>query len=131
MPYGTDFHSCLMGVGGFCCNSRPYSPEQRLYVVGSNEQENRFRILKLDRTEPRRLVLLPEATAGSLREIKSILATIEGANAGNSASLAQEGGVAVQKGINKILSAYGIAGQGGGLALFNGSVAKSRVANRN
>ncbi len=85
-------------------------------MVGSNEQENRFRILKLDRTEPKRLFLLPEAKAGSLREIKSIIATIDGANAGSESSstsgssAASPSGIAGQKGINKILSAYGIAG---------------------
>lgn len=75
-----------------------------MYIVGCNEQENRFRILKVDRCDPRKLNLLPEARAGSIREIKSILATIEGACASN------EGESQSQKGINKVLSAYGIAG---------------------
>ncbi len=83
---------------------------QRYYIVGSNEQENRFRILKLDRCDPRRLVLLPEARASSIREIKSILATIEGANSGGADAGSSSSSTSGHKGINKVLSAYGIAG---------------------
>ena len=53
-------------------------------------------------------MLLPEARARSLAEIRCILATIEGANAGSGGVGGQDGGAF--PGVRKVLSAYGIAG---------------------
>ena len=77
-----------------------------------------IKIIQVDRTEPRRLVLLPEARARGTREMKSILQTIEGANAGGGGGSSGPGAASTSsasshsqgKGLTKVLSAYGIAG---------------------
>ena len=46
---------------------------QRYYLVGSNNTETKFRVLKLDRTEPRELVISDDKIVYSAREIRELL----------------------------------------------------------
>ena len=46
---------------------------QRYYLVGSNNTETKFRVLKLDRTEPRVLVISDDKIVYSAREIRELL----------------------------------------------------------
>ena len=39
---------------------------QRFFVVGSNNTETRFRVLKIDRTEPRDLIIVDDKVGGKI-----------------------------------------------------------------
>ncbi|BFZ10295.1 hypothetical protein BsWGS_13334 [Bradybaena similaris] len=80
-----------------------YETRARYYVVGSNKSESRFRVLKIDRTEPKELHIHDDKIEYSRSEIHSVLSTVDGGNKtkrqGNHAS-----------GLSKNISAFGIAG---------------------
>lgn len=46
---------------------------QRYYLVGSNNTETKFRVLKLDRTEPRELIISDDKIVYTAREIRELL----------------------------------------------------------
>ena len=50
---------------------------QRYYLVGSNNTETKFRVLKLDRTEPKELLLSDDHIVYSAKEIRELLVTIQ------------------------------------------------------
>ncbi|XP_005103334.1 polyphosphoinositide phosphatase isoform X2 [Aplysia californica] len=80
-----------------------YETKARYYIVGSNKSETRFRVLKIDRTEPRELVIHDDKVEYSRSEIRSVLSMIDGGNKpkkqGNNST-----------GLSKNISAFGIAG---------------------
>ncbi|XP_076466433.1 polyphosphoinositide phosphatase-like isoform X2 [Babylonia areolata] len=80
-----------------------YETKARFYIVGSNKIESRFRVLKIDRTEPRELVISDDKAEYSRTEIRSVLSMIDG---GNKSKRAAQGSV----GLSKTTSAFGIAG---------------------
>ncbi|XP_046335599.2 polyphosphoinositide phosphatase-like isoform X2 [Haliotis rufescens] len=80
-----------------------YETKARFYIVGSNKTETKFRVLKIDRTEPRELVVHDDKVEYSKTEIRNILTMI---NVGNQTPLARRGGV----GLTKTVSAFGIVG---------------------
>ena len=45
--------------------------------MGSNNTETKFRVLKLDRTEPRELVISDDKIVYSAKEIRELLVTIQ------------------------------------------------------
>ena len=61
-------------------------------------------MLKIDRTEPRELVIVEETACHSREEIAR---TLEMVNSGNSAKVGQK----VGSGFNRVTSAYGIVGK--------------------
>lgn len=67
-------------------------------MVGSNNTETRFRVLKIDRTDPRELNFEDDKLEYSPDEIKQLIYTIESANRLTYSS-------------TKIISAFGIVGQ--------------------
>ncbi|XP_059153986.1 polyphosphoinositide phosphatase-like [Physella acuta] len=80
-----------------------YETKARYYIVGSNKSETRYRVLKIDRTEPRDLVIHDDKVEYNRSEIRSVLSMIDGGNkpkkqGSNSA------------GLSKNISAFGIAG---------------------
>ncbi|KAK7474795.1 hypothetical protein BaRGS_00033976 [Batillaria attramentaria] len=80
-----------------------YETKARFYIVGSNKIETRFRVLKIDRTEPRDLVIQDDKVEYSRTEIRSVLSMIDG---GNKSKRAAQG----SSGLSKTTSAFGIAG---------------------
>jgi hypothetical protein len=46
---------------------------QRYYLVGSNNTESKFRVLKLDRTEPRELGISDDKIVYTAKEIRELL----------------------------------------------------------
>ncbi|KAK7108164.1 polyphosphoinositide phosphatase-like isoform X2 [Littorina saxatilis] len=80
-----------------------YETKARFYIVGSNKIETRFRVLKIDRTEPRDLVINDDKVEYSRTEIRSVLSMIDG---GNKTKRAAQGSA----GLSKTTSAFGIAG---------------------
>ena len=49
---------------------------QRLYVVGSNDSQSKFRVLKIDRTEARDLIINDDKIIYTEREIRDLLTMI-------------------------------------------------------
>lgn len=74
---------------------------QRFYLIGSNNTQTRFRVLKIDRTDPRELILVDDKVEYNKQEIHQLLNMI---GFGNS----RTGGRST--GINKLVSAFGIVG---------------------
>ena len=50
-----------------------YMTKSRIYIVGSNNMETKFRVLKIDRTEPRSLKISDDKIVYSQKEVKSLL----------------------------------------------------------
>lgn len=46
---------------------------QRFFLVGSNQTETKFRILKIDRTETKELVVVEDQARYSSKEMKELL----------------------------------------------------------
>ena len=63
----------ISAVVKFFVSSRVTFSLQRYYLVGSNNTETKFRVLKLDRTEPRELVISDDKIVYSAREIRELL----------------------------------------------------------
>ncbi|XP_077866108.1 polyphosphoinositide phosphatase-like [Saccoglossus kowalevskii] len=76
---------------------------QRFYLVGSNNTETRFFVLKIDRTEPKDLVIHDDRMEYTQHEIKDLLNMI---NEGNKPKLVQRG----MSGLSRTVSAFGIVG---------------------
>lgn len=72
---------------------------QRFYLVGSNQTESKFRILKMDRTEPKGLILVEDQARYSSKEMKELLATIACVNKPKNPG-----------GLVRAVSAFGIVG---------------------
>ena len=72
-------------------------------MVGSNVDEEHFRVLKIDRSEPRELVLHDDGTVYTKAEFLDLLKMIE---VGNRTKVGQRMG----SGLNKTMSSYGIIG---------------------
>ncbi|XP_028034235.1 polyphosphoinositide phosphatase isoform X1 [Bombyx mandarina] len=76
-----------------------YETKARFYLIGSNNTETRFRVLKIDRTDPRDLTLVDDKVEYNKQEIHQLLNMIGfGNRTGRSA------------GLNKLVSAFGIVG---------------------
>jgi len=74
---------------------------QRFFIVGSNQGETKFRVLKIDRMESRKLVVVEDPAQYNVKEIKELLSTLA---AGSSYSKSGSGNLA------KTISAFGILG---------------------
>lgn len=81
-----------------------YETKSRFYVVGSNNTQSRFRVLKIDRQDPRRLNISDDTTVYNSREIRELLTMID---VGNRSKVGQKMG----SGLTRTVSAFGIAGQ--------------------
>ena len=80
-----------------------YETKSRLYVVGSNNTQSRFRVLKIDRTDPKGLNISDDTTLYNAKEIKELLTMID---VGNRSKIGQKMG----SGLTRQGSAFGIAG---------------------
>ena len=81
-----------------------YETKSRFYVVGSNNTQSKFRVLKIDRMDPRKLNISDDTTVYSNREIRDLLNMIDG---GNRSKIGQRMG----SGLTRTVSAFGIAGK--------------------
>lgn len=70
-------------------------------MVGSNQTESKFRILKIDRTDPKELQLVEDPSHYTSKEMKELLATIASVNRSKPAS---------SGGLVRTVSAFGILG---------------------
>ncbi|XP_050300102.1 polyphosphoinositide phosphatase [Anthonomus grandis grandis] len=76
-----------------------YETKSKYYLVGSNNNQTRFRVLKIDRTEPLELEIYDDKVEYSADEIKDLVGMIESGNRKAGAS-----------GISRFISAFGIVG---------------------
>jgi len=80
-----------------------YETKTRFYIVGSNEDQSKFRVLKIDRTDPKELVINDDKIIYNEKEIRELLTMID---VGNRSKVGQKMG----SGFNKTISSYGIIG---------------------
>ncbi|UYV76306.1 FIG4 [Cordylochernes scorpioides] len=76
---------------------------KRFYIIGSNNTQTKFRVLKIDRTEPHELVVVDDQIEYSSKQMKDMLNTIHAGN--KNTSLKSTG-----TGFVRIVSAFGIVG---------------------
>ncbi|XP_047530610.1 polyphosphoinositide phosphatase [Vanessa atalanta] len=76
-----------------------YETKTRFYLIGSNNTQTRFRVLKIDRTDSKELILVDDKVEYNKQEIHQLLNMIGfGNRSGRS------------PGLNKLVSAFGIVG---------------------
>lgn len=73
--------------------------------MGSNNTLTRFRVLKIDRTEPRELTVVDDKIEYTQDEIKDLVNMIDTGNRNRAGQRSKTGGVA------KVVSAFGIMGK--------------------
>lgn len=73
---------------------------QRFYLIGSNNTQTRFRVLKIDRTDPKELILVDDKVEYNKQEIHQLLNMIGFGNRNGR-----------NAGFNKLVSAFGIVGK--------------------
>ncbi|XP_063228139.1 polyphosphoinositide phosphatase isoform X3 [Bacillus rossius redtenbacheri] len=82
-----------------------YETKARFYLVGSNNKQTRFRVLKIDRTEPRELVVVDDGAEYSQEQIRDLVTMID---VGNRTRVGQR---LSSNGVARIVSAFGIVGR--------------------
>ncbi|KYN06533.1 Polyphosphoinositide phosphatase [Cyphomyrmex costatus] len=82
-----------------------YETKSRFYLMGSNNTLTRFRVLKIDRMEPRELVVMDDKREYTQDEIKDLVNMIDVGNRTRAGQRSNVGGVA------RIVSAFGIVGK--------------------
>nr|XP_054753115.1 polyphosphoinositide phosphatase-like [Lytechinus pictus] len=90
-----------------------YETKARFYVIGSNNAETEFRVLKIDRTEARELLLTDDKIAYTLPQIKDLLQTLRHGNRGSSTASSSSSSSSSSNpmaGWSRNVSAFGIAG---------------------
>jgi len=81
-----------------------YETKQRYYLIGTNNMENKYRVLKVDRTDAKELIIHDDGVTYSQKEIKQMLQMID---VGNRTKQSAQRNVA---GMTKTLSAFGVVG---------------------
>ena len=80
-----------------------YETKSRFYLVGSNNTQTSFRVLKIDRQDPKNLHISDDKTIYTNREIRNLLTMID---VGNRSKIGQK----IGSGLTKTVSAFGLAG---------------------
>ncbi|XP_076673336.1 polyphosphoinositide phosphatase FIG4 isoform X3 [Andrena cerasifolii] len=81
-----------------------YETKSRFYLMGSNNTLTRFRVLKIDRMEPKELVVVDDKREYTQDEIKDLVNMIDMGNRTRAGQRNNIGGVA------RVVSAFGIVG---------------------
>ncbi|KAK2581293.1 hypothetical protein KPH14_008078 [Odynerus spinipes] len=81
-----------------------YETKSRFYLMGSNNTLTRFRVLKIDRMEPRELFVVDDKREYTQDEIKDLVNMID---LGNRTRIGQRNNVG---GVARVVSAFGIVG---------------------
>ncbi|XP_016095765.1 polyphosphoinositide phosphatase [Sinocyclocheilus grahami] len=80
-----------------------YETRARYFLVGSNNAQTKHRVLKIDRTEPRDLVIIDDKHVYSQQEVRELLGRLD---LGNRTKIGQKG----SSGLSRAVSAHGIVG---------------------
>lgn len=89
----------------YCLPLYMYCTLQRFYLMGSNNTLTRFRVLKIDRMEPRELVVVDDKREYTQDEIKDLVNMID---LGNRTRVGQRNNIG---GVARVVSAFGIVGK--------------------
>ncbi|XP_049833832.1 polyphosphoinositide phosphatase isoform X1 [Schistocerca gregaria] len=81
-----------------------YETKSRFYLMGTNNTQTRFRVLKIDRMEPRELIVVDDKVEYSQEEIRDLVTRID---VGNRTRVGQR---LSSNGVARIVSAFGIVG---------------------
>uniref|UniRef100_A0A3Q0RDM9 FIG4 phosphoinositide 5-phosphatase n=1 Tax=Amphilophus citrinellus TaxID=61819 RepID=A0A3Q0RDM9_AMPCI len=80
-----------------------YETRARYFLVGSNDAQTKYRVLKIDRTEPRDLVIIDDKHVYNQQEVKELLGRLD---LGNRTKIGQKG----SSGLSRAVTAFGIVG---------------------
>ncbi|KAM9005057.1 polyphosphoinositide phosphatase isoform X2 [Sarcophilus harrisii] len=80
-----------------------YETRARYFLVGSNHAETKYRVLKIDRTEPKDLVIIDDKHVYTQQEVRELLGRLD---LGNRTKMGQKG----SSGLFRAVSAFGIVG---------------------
>ncbi|KAM4903602.1 polyphosphoinositide phosphatase isoform 3-T3 [Sylvia borin] len=80
-----------------------YETRARYFLVGSNPAETKYRVLKIDRTEPKDLVIIDDKHVYTQQEVRELLGRLD---LGNRTKMGQKG----SSGLSRAVSAFGIVG---------------------
>lgn len=80
-----------------------YETKSRYYLVGCNNNQTKFRVLKIDRTEPRDLMVTDDKAEYTEKEVRDLLTMID---VGNRTKPTQKG----NSGLSRTVSAFGLVG---------------------
>ncbi|CAL1586476.1 unnamed protein product [Knipowitschia caucasica] len=80
-----------------------YETRARYFLVGSNQAQTRHRVLKIDRTEPKDLVIIDDKHVYNQQEVRELLGRLD---LGNRTKISQKGSA----GLYRAVSAVGIVG---------------------
>ncbi|KAJ7401860.1 hypothetical protein BTVI_92220 [Pitangus sulphuratus] len=78
-----------------------YETRARYFLVGSNPAETKYRVLKIDRTEPKDLVIIDDKHVYTQQEVRELLGRLD---LGNRTKIGQKG----SSGLSRAVSAFGI-----------------------
>ena len=95
-------------VHPICCTQKikVYETKTRFFLVGSNSSQTRFRVLKIDRTEPTEINVIDDKVEYNAREIRQLLHMIDVGNRPKSLKSYEKGSF----GLTHRCTAYGILG---------------------
>jgi hypothetical protein len=88
----------LRQIGFVGCTALRPERTQRFFIIGSNQSDDKYRVLKIDRTSPKELVITEDNAMYSRQEIQEVLLMIEDGNRSTG-------------GLHKVISAYGLVGE--------------------
>eukprot|EP00064_Thunnus_orientalis_P010212 superscaffoldBa00001363_g10238 len=80
-----------------------YETRARYFLVGSNQAQTKHRVLKIDRTEPKDLVIIDDKHVYNQQEVRELLGRLD---LGNRTKIGQKG----SSGLSRAVSAFGIVG---------------------
>ncbi|XP_048209664.1 polyphosphoinositide phosphatase isoform X2 [Perognathus longimembris pacificus] len=80
-----------------------YETRARYFLVGSNHAETKYRVLKIDRTEPRDLVIIDDRHVYTQQEVRELLGRLD---LGNRTKMGQKG----SSGLFRAVIAFGVVG---------------------
>ncbi|XP_077669057.1 polyphosphoinositide phosphatase isoform X4 [Eretmochelys imbricata] len=80
-----------------------YETRARYFLVGSNHAETKYRVLKIDRTEPTDLVIIDDKHVYTQQEVRELLGRLD---LGNRTKIGQKG----SSGLSRAVSAFGVVG---------------------
>uniref|UniRef100_A0A0K2VEB9 FIG4 homologlike [Tribolium castaneum] n=1 Tax=Lepeophtheirus salmonis TaxID=72036 RepID=A0A0K2VEB9_LEPSM len=81
-----------------------YETRERFFVLGSNDRQTHFRVLKINRTEPYSLQITDDGRVYDPKEINDLVRMMEDGNK------SKVRGQKIRSGLQKVASAYGIIG---------------------
>uniref|UniRef100_A0A669F624 FIG4 phosphoinositide 5-phosphatase n=1 Tax=Oreochromis niloticus TaxID=8128 RepID=A0A669F624_ORENI len=97
-----------------------YETRARYFLVGSNHAQTKHRVLKIDRTEPKDLVIIDDKHVYNQQEVRELLGRLD---QGNRTKIGQKG----SSGLSRAVLAFGIVGEHGSGEVYRSIPATLKV----